>query len=158
MRAHIVLAHPERNSFNASLTEIASETLRARGWSVTVNDLYASGFDPCERFSHYADPLNGARFDVQSEQRHASIEGTIPSEVEEEIANLAAADLLIIQYPMWWHLPPMFNPQNFFGKTENVYGRISSKNVICAPAERKFNVQGLRKVTGPEDHPSKWGK
>jgi NAD(P)H dehydrogenase (quinone) len=26
--------------------------------------------------------------------------------VKAEIARLDAADLVILQYPMWWHLPP----------------------------------------------------
>jgi NAD(P)H dehydrogenase (quinone) len=43
---------------------------------------------------------------VQSEQRHASEHGTIPVDIAAEIALLDRADLVIIQYPMWWHLPP----------------------------------------------------
>ena len=50
--AHIVLAHPEPRSYNAHLAGLAFETLAAQGWSVTVSDLYAMGFDPCERAEH----------------------------------------------------------------------------------------------------------
>lgn len=106
MKAHIVLAHPEPQSYNAHLARVAREALEGRGWSVTLTDLAADGFDPCEKAAHYMAPLNADRFDVQSEQRHASAEGTLPSEVAAEIERLAAADLLIVQYPMWWHLPP----------------------------------------------------
>jgi NAD(P)H dehydrogenase (quinone) len=106
MRAHIVLAHPEPKSYNAHLVETGRQALVALGWSVTVSDLYAMGFDPCERASHYVPALEPARFDVQSEQRHASQQKTLPADVAAEIARLAAADLLILQYPMWWHLPP----------------------------------------------------
>ena len=106
MKAHIVLAHPEPQSYNAHLARVAREALECRGWSVTLTDLAADGFDPCEKAAHYKAPLNADRFDVQSEQRHASAEGTLPPEVAAEIDRLAAADLLIVQYPMWWHLPP----------------------------------------------------
>ena len=106
MHAHVVLAHPEAQSFNAHLANTARHTLEALGWTVSLTDLYQSGFDPCERSDHYASPLNAARFDVQSEQRHASGEGTIPADVAAEIALLDQADLVILQYPMWWHLPP----------------------------------------------------
>jgi len=106
MRAHIVLAHPEPKSYNAHLATIGRQTLEARGWSVTVTDLYAIGFDPCERAEHYPGRLEPARFDVQSEQRNASASSQIPPDVENEIAKLDGADLLILQYPMWWHLPP----------------------------------------------------
>ena len=49
MQAHIVLAHPEPRSYNANLAEVARRSLEAQGWSVSVSDLYAMGFDPCER-------------------------------------------------------------------------------------------------------------
>jgi NAD(P)H dehydrogenase (quinone) len=106
MHAHIVLAHPESKSFNGNLAEVARETLQQQGWSVSFSDLYNMGFDPCERFEHYMKPQNSERFNVQAEQRHASKEGTIPTDVTDEIARLDASDLLILQYPMWWHLPP----------------------------------------------------
>lgn len=106
MHAHIVLAHPEPQSFNAHLTRVAWRSLEARGWSVSLSDLYAMGFDPCERAEHYAPRQRPERFDVQAEQRHASEQGAIPAAVAAEIALLDRADLLILQYPMWWHLPP----------------------------------------------------
>ncbi|WP_319532754.1 NAD(P)H-dependent oxidoreductase [uncultured Cohaesibacter sp.] len=106
MKAHIVLAHPEPQSYNAHLAKTAQDQLEREGYSVTISDLYALDFDPCERASHFPDRIAPDRFDVQSEQRHASSQGTIPDEIQEEIARLEAADLLILQYPMWWHLPP----------------------------------------------------
>ena len=106
MRAHIVCAHPEPRSYNAHLAATAQAALTAQGWYVALSDLYAMGFDPCERSSHYAEPLDRARFDAQSEQRHASQRQQLPPDVAAEIARLDAADLVILQYPMWWHLPP----------------------------------------------------
>jgi len=106
MHAHVVLAHPESQSFNAHLARVAQGALEGRGWSTSVSDLYAMAFDPCERAEHYVQRNQPARFDVQLEQRHASDRGTIPAAVLAEIANLDRADLLILQYPMWWHLPP----------------------------------------------------
>lgn len=106
MRAHIVLAHPEPKSFNAHLANVARSSLEAQGWSVSLTDLYTAGFDPCERAEHYRARTEPARFDVQAEQHHASAERTIPDDVVREIDNLQQADLLVLQYPMWWHLPP----------------------------------------------------
>ena len=106
MKAHIVLAHPEPKSFNAHLADTACQALIGRGWSVTKSDLYGLGFDPSERTEHYKDRQNSERFNVQAEQRHASKNNSIPPEVQEEIARLDQADLVILQYPMWWHLPP----------------------------------------------------
>jgi len=106
MHAHIVLAHPEPKSFNAHLTTIGRQQLEDMGWTVSVSDLYGMGFDPCEKAGHYPDLLDPDRFDAQAEQRHASDQGSIPPDVQSEIEHLDNADLVILQYPMWWHLPP----------------------------------------------------
>ncbi|HEX2528381.1 MAG TPA: NAD(P)H-dependent oxidoreductase [Geminicoccus sp.] len=106
MHAHFVLAHPEPQSFNEHMVRAGSAALGACGWTSSVSDLYAKGFDPCERPAHYAREDEAARFDVQAEQRLASDAGTLPPAVMEELALLDRADLLVLQYPMWWHLPP----------------------------------------------------
>jgi NAD(P)H dehydrogenase (quinone) len=106
MHAHFVLAHPEPQSFNAHLVRTGAMALQAADWTVTVSDLYAMGFDPCESPAHYVDRAYSDRFDAQLEQRHASSTGTLPRVVTNELALMDRADLLILQYPMWWHLPP----------------------------------------------------
>lgn len=106
MKVHIVLAHPEPHSYNAHLADVARAEFERNGHSVTVSDLYAKDFDPCEGARHYATRVSLDRFDVQLEQRNASDEGTIPEDVMAEIRRLDDADVLILQYPMWWHLPP----------------------------------------------------
>lgn len=106
MNAHIVLAHPEPRSFNAHLAALARLTLEERGWTVSISDLHAMGFDPCERAAHYHNRLDPERFNAQAEQHHASKTGTVPAVVRDEIDRLDQADLVILQYPMWWHLPP----------------------------------------------------
>lgn len=106
MHAHIVLAHPEPRSFNAHLARLAKAALESQGWSVSLSDLYAMGFDACERSEHYPQRQQPDRFNVQAEQKHASDNGSIPPMVMAEIERLDRADLLVLQYPMWWHLPP----------------------------------------------------
>lgn len=106
MHAHFVLAHPEPHSFNAHLVSAGAAQLRAAGWTTSISDLYAMDFDPCERGEHFTPRLNAQRFDAQAEQRHAADNATLPDVVAEELARMDRADLLILQYPMWWHLPP----------------------------------------------------
>jgi NAD(P)H dehydrogenase (quinone) len=106
MHAHFVLAHPEPQSFNAHLVRSGSAALEAEGWTVSVSDLYAMGFDPGERPEHFSNRAGPARFDAQAEQRHATDTGTLPQVVMGELALMDRADLLVLQYPMWWHLPP----------------------------------------------------
>jgi FkbM family methyltransferase len=49
-------------------------------------------------------------------------------------------------YRAWWHLPPLFNPGNFAGESENLFGRTMSVNMICIPKERQANISGLREI------------
>ena len=97
MHAHFVLAHPEPRSFNAHLVRSGSAALEAEGWTVSASDLYAMGFDPCERPEHYRDRANPARFDAQAEQRRASDAGTLPKAVTDELALMDRADLIVLQ-------------------------------------------------------------
>ncbi|TQV68207.1 NAD(P)H-dependent oxidoreductase [Denitrobaculum tricleocarpae] len=127
MKAHVVLAHPEPLSFNGHLASLARRTFEERGWSVTVSDLYAMGFDPSERAAFYRNLQNSERFDTQSEQRHAAMNGTIPAEVQAEIGRLDQADLVILQYPMWWHMPPAIL-KGWFDRVF-VYGEVYKSDV-----------------------------
>jgi len=47
-------------------------------------------------------------FSPLREQRHAFETDTLPREVSREIARLERADLVVLQFPIWWHsLPAM---------------------------------------------------
>jgi FkbM family methyltransferase len=53
-------------------------------------------------------------------------------------------------YKMFWHLSPMFNRQNYFGNTENVFGHILSRNMLCIHGDRPCNLHDLRQVEVPD--------
>ncbi|RFA29311.1 NADPH quinone oxidoreductase [Alkalilimnicola ehrlichii] len=106
MNVLIVLAHPERQSFNGGLTDLAVETLRGTGHDVEVDDLYAEGFDPVERASHYPQRANSDYFSPLTEQRAHYERKRLPPDVAREIGRLEWADLLILQFPLWWHAQP----------------------------------------------------
>jgi len=106
MHALIVHAHPEPASFNATLTATAMRTLERQGHTVEVSDLYAEGFDPVERGGHYADRARPDLFAPLVEQRHAWNTDTLPADVQREIDRLERADLVILQFPLWWHAQP----------------------------------------------------
>ena len=59
--------------------------------------------------------------------------------------------VLSLNYRLWWHLPPLFNPNNFAGNRENVFGNIVSVNLLCIPKEAATNIDGLREVLSPND-------
>ncbi|RDD61095.1 NAD(P)H-dependent oxidoreductase [Ferruginivarius sediminum] len=106
MHVLVVHAHPEPTSFNATLKNVAVDTLKRQGHSVEVSDLYAEGFDPAEKPEHYDNRVNVDCFSPLAEQRNACQTGTLPGDVHREIARLERADLVVFQFPLWWHAQP----------------------------------------------------
>jgi FkbM family methyltransferase len=54
-------------------------------------------------------------------------------------------------YDMWWHLPRLYNPNNFEKNPNNVFGGLLSSNLLCLPKERAEKLPHFRKVSGPGD-------
>lgn len=106
MKAHIVLAHPERKSFNGRLADTSRATLEANGFQVTVSDLYGMDFDPREAERHYNERSDNAVFHAQTEQRFNANNGTTPADVNEEADKLLNADVLVVHFPLWWFGAP----------------------------------------------------
>lgn len=142
MHALIVYCHPEPRSFNGALKEVAVETLERLGYSVSVSDLYAEGFDPVEHPAHFAERAEPETFLPLTEQRHAFNAGTLPTDVQREIARLERADLVILQFPLWWHgLPAMLKGWFdrvcvyggiYSGSMRYDRGRFRGKRAICS--------------------------
>jgi NAD(P)H dehydrogenase (quinone) len=106
MHALIVHCHPEPQSFNAALAGMAREALIQSGASVTVSDLYAAGFDPVEGPTHYRERADADYFSALTEQCHAGEHAARPTDVQREIERLEGADLVVLQFPLWWHAQP----------------------------------------------------
>jgi NAD(P)H dehydrogenase (quinone) len=106
MRVLIIHCHPEPQSFNATLSRTAHRTLTEQGHAVRVSDLYGEGFQPVEGPQHYSDRADPAVFSPLAEQRHAWQQGNLPADVQREIDRLEWAELLILQFPLWWHGAP----------------------------------------------------
>jgi NAD(P)H dehydrogenase (quinone) len=106
MKVLLVFAHPEPRSFNGLMRDAAVETLTAGGHAVTVADLYAEGFNPVAGPGDVTVRKDPAKFDLGLEQLHAAAGGHFAPDVQREIDRLLAADLLILQFPMWWHSVP----------------------------------------------------
>ena len=51
-----------------------------------------------------------------------------------------------LEYDAYWHFRRVFNPKNYFGDAENIFGDIASVNILCVPKETKMAVAGLRQV------------
>jgi len=106
MKVLIVHAHPEPQSFNAALTSAAAAALRDTGHEVIVSDLYADHFDPVAGRHDFLQAANPERFHYQSEQAHAAANRSFAPDIAREQARLLSADLLVLQFPLWWGAPP----------------------------------------------------
>jgi len=70
----------------------------------------------------------------------------------EKSASLVSL-LLDLDYRLWWHIPRLFNPDNFFGVKENIYGAVGSFNMFCC-RESHASAAGLIEIKSPNDpHP-----
>lgn len=49
-------------------------------------------------------------------------------------------------YTMYWHRPPLYNPQNFFGNPTNVFGNLVSTNMMCIHRDVAHHPIGFDKV------------
>uniref|UniRef100_A0A8B9EGD1 NAD(P)H dehydrogenase [quinone] 1 n=1 Tax=Anser cygnoides TaxID=8845 RepID=A0A8B9EGD1_ANSCY len=102
-RALIVLAHPEKTSFNHAMAEAAASTLRDKGWDVTISDLYAMGFNPVlSRHDITGPPKDPKHFVYETEMGLAWKEGCLSSDIVAEQKKIEAADLIIFQFPLQW--------------------------------------------------------
>ena len=61
-------------------------------------------------------------------------------------------------YIMFWHLPPLYNPNNFLQNTNNVFPKIISCNMFCFHHTSKVKLNNLWKkleITDSNYHPLK---
>lgn len=66
--------------------------------------------------------------------------------------------LLALDYRLWWHLPRLYNPDNFFAVTENIYGNVASINMICLPRESgQLPLVPLEEITDSKQNMSHIG-
>lgn len=72
--------------------------------------------------------------------------------VENDRADTSAALIRTVRglgYRLWWHLPPLFSPENHFGKAENVFGPLVSVNMLAVPQEAEAQID-LPEITADD--------
>jgi NAD(P)H dehydrogenase (quinone) len=88
MKIIIILAHPDKASFNHAIANITVETLEAKGHEVIFSDLYDEEFSPL-------------LFSPEIPQ-----EAKLPTYLEKHCQDLKHADGIVIIHPNWWGQPP----------------------------------------------------
>ena len=60
-------------------------------------------------------------------------------------------------YDMYWHVTPLFNPDNAYGERDNIYEKLASFNVLGVHRDARANVVGVEKITDFASHPLRPG-
>jgi NAD(P)H dehydrogenase (quinone) len=145
MKALIVYAHPEAQSFSSTLARTAAEALSAGGHEVRVIDLYARRFDPVSDRRNFTITKNPAYFKQQVEEAHASEHAGFSEELLTEMENLEWCEALIFCFPLWWFGMPAI----LKGWVDRVftYGRIYNSSKIYEAGLGKGQRRGLVLMT-----------
>lgn len=88
MNISVILAHPNRQSFNHSIARTTVARLQQNEHEVWFHDLYAEQFDPILPYSEFPK------------------EAQLPDVVKLHCREIAAADGIVIVHPNWWGQPP----------------------------------------------------
>lgn len=106
MNVLIVHAHPEARSFTAALASQARRTLAAQGHSVQTSDLYAMQWNPVASAADFSSRDNPDYLVYALEQRMAVKTQTLAVDIQQELDKLLWADLLILNFPLYWFSVP----------------------------------------------------
>jgi putative NADPH-quinone reductase len=88
MKISVILAHPNKSSFNHAIAKVALEVLNQNRHEVYFHDLYEEKFDPilfAEEIPKAASLHNG---------------------IAKHCTEIAEADGIVIIHPNWWGQPP----------------------------------------------------
>jgi putative NADPH-quinone reductase len=88
MQISLILAHPDKSSFNSAIAKCCLETLSANGHKVYFHDLYSENFD--------------ALLPAHEIPRTAEL----PCELEKHCDEISSVDGIIVVHPNWWGQPP----------------------------------------------------
>lgn len=157
MNILIVYAHPEPQSFNSKLKDIAQTVLKENGNNVVVSDLYKMNFNPVAQKSDFKYLKNNNFFKYPIEQEHSYKNNILSKEIKSELSKLLWADIIIFQFPLWWSSVPAILKGWFdkvliyggiyggaYGKFKNA--RLSNKKAIISTttgsSEDSFKIHG----------------
>ena len=106
MNILIIHAHPEPLSFTTALKDHAIQVLTDLGHQVEVSDLYEMNFNPVASKNDFSNRGNAEYLNYALEQRHASKDHSLASDIQVEVDKVQRADLVIFNFPMYWTSVP----------------------------------------------------
>lgn len=108
MNVFMVYAHQDPSSFGSAMHNRALGFFEKRGDKTVVSDLYGSGFHAVVAKWDFK-VSSGAHQNYMLEQKHvAEKDGgeTFAEDIKQEVQRLRDAELLVIEFPLWWHSTP----------------------------------------------------
>lgn len=90
MKAHIIYAHPNMESFNNAIFQTVKQSLADLEITYSVSDLYEMNFDPVLSL----EDISGRR------------NGEIDSVIQKEQEKITDAEWIFTIYPIWWTQMP----------------------------------------------------
>ena len=106
MRILLVFAHPDPRSLNAALRDVAVNELEARGHEVLVSDLYRQGWKSQIDRADFPSLPPDEPLRVSAASGAAFAADALTADVKAEQEKLLWADVLILQFPLWWFTMP----------------------------------------------------
>jgi len=88
MIVSVILAHPNKKSFNHVIAATTTEILKQNGHDVNFHDLHEENFDPILPYNEFPK------------------DARLPVEIEKHCKEIAVADGIVIIHPNWWGQPP----------------------------------------------------
>jgi len=100
--AFVVTAHPYTESFNFTLRTQTIELLHMFGWQVNISDLYQQDFNPILGPSDFPNISPSIPLSLPKQQEVAHQQALFSNDIISEQSKLMDANLLILQFPLWW--------------------------------------------------------
>ncbi|SCW72540.1 NAD(P)H dehydrogenase (quinone) [Paenibacillus tianmuensis] len=157
MKVLIVYAHPEQNSFNATMKNLAVETLTGAGHQVQISDLYTMKFNPIADYYDFMERKNSEFLSLSAEQMNSSIHKRFAEEIQQEQDKVLWADLILFQFPVWWFSMPaimkgwvdrVFAYGFAYGHIDGVPQNLSGRKAVCimttGASEESYSLTGQK--------------
>lgn len=124
-----------------SLLPDGSQGIKVRIRPLDALELPACGLIKIDVEGFEPQVLRGARQTVARCRPVLYVENDRAAQQQEVISLVAE-----MGYRLYWHLPALFDANNFKGEQENVFPGVVSVNMLCLPKERNTVVQGLKEI------------
>lgn len=121
-----------------TLDQIARDHLAPTGRRCKVLKIDVEGME--------LDVLEGARGLIEGQQPFIYLENN-----DAERSQGVLSWLFARRYRLFWHFSPFFNPANFRGNPDNVFGPVGDLNVIAVRPELAAAFARFPAVAGPDD-------